>query len=269
VLSVSPNRAVHRTFSAVEEITGSAAAEVRGGAPANGLDGTGVGIAVLDSGVMREHRHFANANGVSRVRRNVDMLKSLMPDGAMGYAPGSAAQQQYEALVASDTSVFQDPYGHGTHVASIAAGGGQYEAPDATGVAPNADIYDVRVLGADGTGAMSDVIEGIEWVIYHARQYNIRVMNVSLSADSSESWRTDPLCLAVRKATASGIVVVVSAGNFGKSADGRVVHGGIGAPPTWLYTSITSWMANHIGSFAGMTYLSGTLDEKPKDGGDR
>jgi predicted TIM-barrel fold metal-dependent hydrolase len=32
------------------------------------------------------------------------------------------------------------------------------------------------------------------------------------------------------------------------------VHGGIGAPPTWLYTSITSWMANHIGSFAGMTY---------------
>jgi predicted TIM-barrel fold metal-dependent hydrolase len=32
------------------------------------------------------------------------------------------------------------------------------------------------------------------------------------------------------------------------------VHGGIGAPPTWLYTSLTSWMANHIGSFAGMTY---------------
>ena len=39
-----------------------------------------------------------------------------------------------------------DPYGHGTHVASIAAGSGGYQSPDSSGIASNADIYDVRVL---------------------------------------------------------------------------------------------------------------------------
>ena len=76
------------------------------------------------------------------------------------------------------------------------------------------------MLDDTGSGTLSDVLEGIEWVIYHAQEYNIRVMNLSLAAQSTESWQTDPLCVAVRSAAAAGITVVVAAGNFGKSSAG-------------------------------------------------
>ena len=86
------------------------------------------------------------------------------------------------------------------------------------------------MLGDTGTGTPSDTIEGINWVIFHAREYNIRVMNLSLAAQSTQSWLNDPLCIAVRSASAAGITVVVAAGNFGKSTDGKEVFGAIGAP---------------------------------------
>ena len=123
-----------------------------------------------------------------------------------------------------------DPYGHGSHVASIAAGNGAYQWPDTSGMAPNADLYDVRVLNENGVGNVADVIAGIDWVIQHAHQLNIRVMNLSLAAGSTESFITDPLARAARRAVATGIVVVVAAGNAGKTADGREVYGAVGSP---------------------------------------
>src|SRR5207302_10987295 len=102
--------------------------------------------------------------------------------------------------------------------------------PDTTGIAPNAKIYDVRVLDDNGYGTVSDAIEGIQWVIYHAKEYNIRVLNTSLAADSTESWQTDPLCIAARSATAAGITVVAAAGNFGQSTFGQEFYGTVGAP---------------------------------------
>src|SRR5204862_109972 len=71
---------------------------------------------------------------------------------------------------------------------------------------------------------------GIDWVLYHAREYNIRVLNVSLASDSTDSYLTDPLCRAVRNAVASGITVVVAAGNYGMAANGGEVYGTITAP---------------------------------------
>jgi len=112
VLSISPNRSVYRTSSTLEAITGATTSQVRSyvmpGAYV-GLDGTGVGIAVLDSGIMKAHRSFANAYGVTRVRRSVDMLKargaiwsSGFYDGSMSYTPGATGLQKYESLVAND-----------------------------------------------------------------------------------------------------------------------------------------------------------------------
>src|SRR4029077_7176751 len=112
----------------------------------------------------------------------------------------------------------QDRYGHGTHVASVAAGSARSYGPtipDTTGIAPGASVYDVKVLDDSGAGTLSDALQGIQWVIYHAREYNIKVLNVSLAASSPETWLTDPLCVAVRSATAAGITVVVAAGNYG------------------------------------------------------
>src|SRR4029079_11996693 len=117
-----------------------------------------------------------------------------------------------------------------THVASVLAGNGGYQSPDSSGVAPGADLYDVRVLDQHGVGSISDVIPGIDWVIQHAKLLNIRVMNLSLAASSTESFVTDPLARAARAAVANGVVVVVAAGNAGKTVDGREVYGAVGSP---------------------------------------
>ena len=74
------------------------------------------------------------------------------------------------------------------------------------------------------------MLAGIDWVIYHGREYGIRVMNLSLAADSEESYLTDPLCRAVRSAVAAGITVVVAAGNYGKDANGQESYGSITSP---------------------------------------
>jgi serine protease AprX len=201
-----------------------------------GLDGTGVGIAILDSGVMKAHKNFLNAGGASRVKRSVNLLNAALYDwsnpwdGTVSLQPGSAALASYEATIAADTATTQDAYGHGTHVASVAAGRGFYQSPDATGVAPNANIYDVRVLNSLGIGTMSDAIEGINWVMYHAREYNIRVLNISLAAQSTDTYGDDPLCHAVRMATAMGITVVAAGGNFGLNLKGQEVYGAISSP---------------------------------------
>ena len=87
----------------------------------------------------------------------------------------------------------------------------------------------MRVLDDTGVGQIGDVLAGIDWAIFHSKQYNIRVLNLSLAADSSESYRTDPLCRAVRAAAAAGLTVVVAAGNYGKNAEGVEQYG---APTT-------------------------------------
>jgi len=86
------------------------------------------------------------------------------------------------------------------------------------------------VLGADGTGLTSDAIAGIEWVIANKSKYNIRVINLSLGHPVTEPAATDPLCEAVAEAVQAGIVVVVAAGNAGKTDDGRMILGGITSP---------------------------------------
>ena len=131
VVSVSPNRDTQRTASTLESITGALTSGVRTSSTKtsySGLDGTGVGIAVLDSGVMREHWAFADANAGYRIKRNVNMLNNSVTEwvtptgGAGSRMPGSTALATYESAIAADTAEIQDAFGHGTHVASVAAG---------------------------------------------------------------------------------------------------------------------------------------------------
>src|SRR4030095_5512262 len=125
-----------------------------------------------------------------------------------------------------------DVYGHGTQVASVAAGRSVAGAPESAGIAPNASLYDVRVLDDTGVGQIGDVLAGIDWAIYHSKEFNIRILNLSLAADSTESFRTDPLCHAVRAAASVGLTVVVAAGNYGKNAVGLEQFGGGDSPRT-------------------------------------
>jgi serine protease AprX len=161
-----------------------------------GVTGRGIGVAVIDSGVVAAHRSLRD-----RVAVSLDFTDQRGPG--------------------------HDQYGHGTHVAGIIAGAAE---TGYTGMAPGAHIVNLKVLGADGTGLKSDVIEAIDWAIEHRAAYNIRVINLSLGGPVLEPWQDDPLCQAVERATRAGIVVVASAGNMGKTADGTPVIGGIGSP---------------------------------------
>ena len=238
VASISANRLSMKTASLLEATTGAATTR----ATQSGLDGTGVGIAIVDSGIYYNHDSFKNARGAIRVIKSVDFgMKSDAEtmgtsDWAAGvdlsgsYSPGSKTQTTYEAKINSRSDANPDGYGHGTQVASVAAGRSIVGAPESAGIAPNANIYDVNVMDDTGIGQISDVLAGIDWVIYHSKDYNIRVMNVSMGADSTESYLTDPLCRAVRAATAAGIAVVVAAGNYGLNSRGVETYGTISSP---------------------------------------
>ncbi len=251
---VAPNRETFSTASDLEVATGTTSGGyVRSSLSKQaytGLDGSGVGIAVLDSGVMRSHKAFENASGVSRVLRNVTMLNTQLSDWTTGkvattLAPGSAELAAYEAAIANDESVKHDAWGHGTHVAAVAAGRSTnyISAPESSGIAPNANIIDVKVLSDYGVGSVSDTLEGIQWTISNAKKYNIRVINMSLASRAKESWQFDPLCIAVRNAAAVGITVVASAGNYG-SILGKETYGTVMSPGNDP-TVITVGSANH------------------------
>ncbi len=167
--------------------------------------GRGVSVAVIDSGIDTRHNALKN-----RVLVTHDFT------GGDGH----------------------DHFGHGTHVAAIIAGQAVRGTQDAfgyRGVAPGAMLVNLRVLGDDGSGTASDVIEAIDWTIAHRDQFNIRVINLSLGAPVLQPYRDDPLCEAVERAVRAGITVVAAAGNFGKTADGKSVYGGITSPANSPY----------------------------------
>ncbi len=162
------------------------------------LDGTGIGIAIIDSGVYTAH-------------------KSLSP--RVVYSKDFTGENRTD-----------DPYGHGTHVASAAAGNASLYNGGYTGIAPNANIINLRVLDSDGQSTTAQVLAALDWVYANRAAYNIKVVNLSLGAPAISSYKYDPLCLAVRKLANAGIVVVAAAGNEGKDEFGRKLYGGIHAP---------------------------------------
>jgi serine protease AprX len=162
-----------------------------------GVDGRGVGVAVIDTGVWMHD----------------DVQKS------------SEASKIVRVEVVEGTNSVNDQYGHGTHVAGIVAGNGRLSSDPLSfrtfrGVAPGARIISIRALYADGSGFTSDIIAALDWAIANRAAYNIRVINLSLGHPVFESYWTDPLCRAVRAAHDAGIVVVVAAGNDGHRGSG-------------------------------------------------
>jgi serine protease AprX len=109
-----------------------------------------------------------------------------------------------------------DGRGHGTFVASIAAGSGALHA----GVAPNADLVSLDVVDDNGTGLTSDVIAAADWILANKVAYGIRVANFSLHGSQPSTFRFDPLDKAVERLWFDGVVVVAAAGNYGATQQG-------------------------------------------------
>ena len=97
-------------------------------------------------------------------------------------------------------------------------------------MAPAAHLINLKVLGSDGSGEAADVIEAIDWAIRYRKQFGIRVINLSLGAAPTQSYKDDPICLAVERAVKAGLVVVASAGNYGQTPDGKLVFGSVTSP---------------------------------------
>jgi subtilisin family serine protease len=173
-----------------------------------GLDGTGVGIAVIDSGVTAWHDDL----GSSRVARFVDFV---------GFQ-----------------SAPYDDYGHGTHVAGILAGSGYDSGGRIRGIAPGATLLVEKVLDGSGQGYISNVIAAIDYAIANKDALRLRIVNLSVAAGVYESYNSDPLTLAAKRAVEAGLVVVSAAGNLGRAADGSAQYGGVGAPGNapWVIT---------------------------------
>jgi serine protease AprX len=188
-----------------------------------GYDGAGIGIAVIDSGVTGWHDDLADpaAPATQRVDRFVDFVE--------------------------DQTQPYDDYGHGTHVAGIIAGNGADSNGARSGIAPRARLVVLKVLDRNGRGRISDVIAAIDYAVAHKNDLDIRIINMSIGAGVYESFNTDLLTLAARRAVEEGLVVVAAAGNHGRNDDGAVQHGAISAPGNapWV---ITVGAASHMGT---------------------
>jgi serine protease AprX len=157
------------------------------------IQGQGIGVAVLDSGVNYQDDLYS-VMGQNRVVASVN------------FQPG------YNA------STF-DGYGHGSHVAGVVGGNGRRLNGKYIGVAPKSNIINVKVCDdlKNGLCTAESVVKGLQWVLENKATYNIRVVNISLNSSVAESYHVSPIDAAVEVLWFNGIVVVASAGNQGQS----------------------------------------------------
>jgi serine protease AprX len=188
-----------------------------------GYDGAGVGVAVIDSGIAGWHDDLTYTGNKTSVR-----------------VVGGQRVTAFVDFVSNQLQAYDDN-GHGTHVAGIIAGNGYDSYGSHAGIAPAAHLVSLKVLDQHGGGVISDVIAAFEWAIANRVTHNIRVINLSVGARVSESYETDPLTLAAKRAVDAGIVVVTAAGNLGQKKNGnskKTQYGAITAPGNapWVLT---------------------------------
>ncbi len=159
-----------------------------------GYTGKGVGVALVDTGVVP-----------------VPGLTS----GNVANGADLSFESQAPGLRYLDT------FGHGTHMAGIIAGrtpGGLLDLDKFQGVAPDAKLTSLKMAASDGAVDVSQVVAAVDWVVKHRNDdasNPIRVLNLSYGTDGVQGYQVDPLTHAVENAWRAGIVVVVSGGNSG------------------------------------------------------
>ena len=179
--------------SAADTDVAASLARLSGGAGLAGVagpDGSGVDVAVIDSGVMP--------------------VLSLAAPGRVVHGPDFSDEAADRDLATLDT------FGHGTHIAGLIAG--RDNVTGFAGVAPGARIVSLKVAGADGETSLDRVIDALEWVRrnHDAPGYRIRVVNLSFGVEGDD-YRSDLLAWKAEQLWHEGIVVVAAAGNAGNS----------------------------------------------------
>lgn len=146
--------------------------------------GSGVGVAVLDTGIY-PHIDFGQ-----RIAAFYDVVR----------------RREYP----------YDDNGHGTHIAAIIGGSGEASQGRYQGIAPGCHLISVKVLDAKGGGYASDVLMGLKWIREHREELGIRIVNISVGSYSRRNMgENSALVRGVDAAWDDGLVVVVAAGNNG------------------------------------------------------
>ena len=149
-----------------------------------GLTGRGVRLAVLDTGVSP---HL----DLSVPKDRIAVFRDFTGEGEFPY----------------------DDNGHGTFVAGVAAGGGTLSAGEVRGVAPEAEIVAVKVIGASGETGAFTILEGMQWLFDNCERLGVKVACMSFGADPLPS--SDPLKMGADMLSRRGITVVCASGNSG------------------------------------------------------
>jgi serine protease AprX len=163
------------TLTHVRRVTGSTVSDRRG------FDGTGIGVAIVDTGV-------AGVTGLPKLFTGPNVGGGSMADG----------------------------YGHGTHLGGIIAGNDGIGSEGFLGVASEADLVAVKAANDSGATNLGAVLAALEWVVANKTDRNIRVLELALGVPAPADYRTDLLSIAVERVWQAGIVVVVAAGNSGE-----------------------------------------------------
>ncbi|HEX9813956.1 MAG TPA: S8 family serine peptidase [Myxococcota bacterium] len=171
----------------------------------SGITGVGVNVAVLDTGIDTDHPDLVDDIVAEQCFCNDH------PAPNRGCCPSGGLQQ-------SGPGSAEDDNGHGTHTAGIITSGGVAAAP---GVAPDAGIVAIKVLGATGSGFSSSIDAAFDWLVTHHQALGVRVVNASLG-DGGEynnplasPCSGTPSANAVALLHAAGVAVFAASGNEG------------------------------------------------------
>ncbi|NMB28138.1 MAG: S8 family peptidase [Tissierellia bacterium] len=157
-----------------------------------GYKGTGITIAVIDTGVAPHQDLTKPANRILGFKDFINKKSSPYDDN-----------------------------GHGTHVSGIIAGNGYSSRGKYTGIAPEANILAIKALDNEGSGNTSNIINAISYVIETRDKYNTKILNLSIGSPANNTCKKDPLCKAVAEAIETGLIVIAAAGNSGP--DGKTI----------------------------------------------
>jgi serine protease AprX len=170
------------------------------GLAAGAPDGSGVDVALIDSGVVP--------------------VGGLAEPGRVIHGPDFSSEWRNRRLATLDT------FGHGTHLAGLIAG--RDPVTGFAGIAPDARLVSLKIAGADGETSLAKVLAAIDWVRRNrnANGLNIRVVNLALGVEDRGGYKNDVLAWAVEQLWRDGIVVVAAAGNNGTDARGLDIPAG-------------------------------------------
>ncbi len=152
-----------------------------------GIYGNGIGVAVIDTGIVN-HPDFV-------YRRNRIVAFKDVVNGKVG---------------------IYDDNGHGSHVCGCLGGDGWESSGRYSGIAPNCNIIVIKALNYKGNGNIEEVLQGLSWIRKNKEKYNIRILNISVGSSARKDLDEDSAFVrGVERMWEEGIVVIAAAGNNG------------------------------------------------------